>query len=162
MKALLLVVFAAVFAAPAFAGSNNFDDQGLLPFPLINAAVLSGPAVTSSVVDARHLSNIGVQVNVGSSSPAAVGLFLVDVSEDYSANPANAGKWTTLNFASQAATYSNMVVPPTGTAAAVFYSATAGAVYYRDIFQTSAPYMRVRWVPTTTSGGVFSVYMSGK
>jgi len=161
LRQAILAILLVLASARAFAGGNNFDDHSLLPSALISNAVTSGAAVTSSVVDIRTLKDVGLQFNLGAKTAAGNSAWYVDISEDYT--PANAGSWTTLSFASATTSWSTEATAATaGTPAAVFYAATPAATFYREIPNTSAAYLRVRWVPTTTSAGVFSVYVSGK
>lgn len=154
-----ILVCGLMAATAALAGSNNYNDRGLLPMALFSASPLTGPAVTSAVVDTRLLNNVGLQVNISVASASAVGNYIVDTSEDYS--PSNAGNWTPLPFTSATTAWSNAAVG--GTPAAVTANGTGAAqTFKRDIIGTAASFMRVRYVPSATGAGVFSVYMSGK
>lgn len=100
--------------------------------------------ITSAVTNIQRLDNIGIQFNF---TGAPVGTFYVEVSADYAQDfngtVTNPGNWIPL------------VLNPVPVAAG-----TAGSVYI-DITQTSGPWMRTQYVPTSGSG-TLTGYITGK
>jgi len=91
-------------------------------------------SITSSVTNIQRLDNIGIQFNW---SGAPVGDFAVQISADYAqdteGNVTNAGNWTPITLSPSPAT-------------------SSGSPIYIDMFQLSAPWLRVVYTRTSGSG----------
>ena len=118
--------------------------SNLLKFHNIVAGDLS-TTITSAVTSIQWLDNIGVQLNITTSS--ASGTFTVQVSADYAqdelGNVQNAGNWVPILFPT----------PPITTG--------VNETIYIDLNQLSAPWIRVVYTPTSGTGTIDG-YITGK
>lgn len=118
--------------------------NNLLKFQNITNGDMSQATVTSAVTCIQWLDNIGIQLTW---TGAAVGTFAVEVSIDHAqdseGNVTVAGNWTALSLSPAPAA--------SGT----------GSTIYIDINQTSAPYMRVKYTKTSSTG-TLQGYVTGK
>jgi hypothetical protein len=126
---------------PKMSRKNN-----LLRFKALTGGVMTGTTVlTSAVCGIRWLDNVGIQLTW---TGTAVGTFQVQVSanhdEDEQGNVRTAGNWVALDLGSP------------GPVA----SGTASSIYI-DLTQLSAPFIRVVYT-NTSSTGALSVVMTGK
>jgi len=122
----------------------------LLSYPTISAGTMTGTSVlTSTVTNIQYLDNVGVQFT-WSGSP--VGNFQIQVSADYAAdinnNVTNAGNWAPLLF-----TYWN------GTIFVTSYNipTSLGSPIYMDLDLLSAPWIRVQYTNTSSTGTLTAV-----
>lgn len=135
MKRSLILLW--LFASAAFGAGKDFIPPNLI---ITNGAMASTNTLTSSVVDIRGFDNISLQAN-WTGTPN--GTFYVDVCSDYNPNYSGAtGTWTTITPTLGA---------PTGAAGTSFL----------DAIQTSAPYIRVRYT-NSSSTGTLNVYLGAK
>lgn len=106
---------------------------------------MAGVAViTSAITNIQFLDNIGIQLNwTGTPNGGAVVQISNDHAQDSLGNVTVAGNWNTLTTSADAA--------PAGS---------AGSFYY-DINQTSAPWIRVVYT-NTSSTGTLNAFICGK
>jgi hypothetical protein len=109
--------------------------------------------VTSAVTSVQFLDNIGLQFNF---TGAPVGNFQAQVSADYAqddyGNVTNPGNWTPIIL-----TYWNGTMVVTG----IQVPTTQGSPIYVDVNQTSAPYIRAQYIPTSGTG-TLTGYLTAK
>lgn len=113
----------------------------------------AGNTLTSLVTNIQYLDDVGLQLNF-SGSP--VGTFAVQVSADYSqdlnGNVTATGNWTPLVFS-----YWNGSSFVTGTT----IPTSAGSPIYLDLALLSAPWIRVVYT-NSSSTGTLNAFITGK
>ena len=120
----------------------------LLSFPLYSAVPVSSTTTyTSPVTNIQYLDNVGVQVDF-TSTPT--GTLTIEVSATYKqddlGNVTNAGTWVPLSF---------LVAGLSVTSVAV--TSGSPSPIYADLFNLSAPWIRVRYVNASSSGTISGV-----
>ncbi len=115
----------------------------LLKYKNIPATSMAS-TVTSVVTSVQFLDNIGLQFNF---TGVPVGNFQVQVSADYAqddyGNVTNSGTWSPIivSYYDGAAIVTGISIPT-----------TQGSPVYVDVNQTSAPYIRAQYIPTSGTG----------
>lgn len=100
--------------------------------------------ITSAVTGIQYLDNIGIQLNwTGTPNGGAVVQVSADYARDSLGNVTNAGNWNTLSVSANAA--------PAGSASSFYY----------DITQVSAPWIRLVYT-NTSSTGTLNAFICGK